>query len=68
MAIIGKLILLIGLTALTYVWFQNPVSSLPEISTFTKGDEQILEEAFKNQRSNLQVEGQGIVTKLLADD
>ncbi|WP_199302688.1 DUF3465 domain-containing protein [Oscillatoria sp. FACHB-1406] len=33
-----------------------------------KGNEQVLQDAFQNRRTNIQVESQGVVTKILSDD
>jgi hypothetical protein len=62
-----KLLLLIVLITFTYGYIQNQSIAIAG-SILTPGKEQILKSAFENQRSNVQVEGKGIVVKILADD
>lgn len=62
-----KLLLLIVLITFTYGYLQNQPITIAG-SILTPGKEQILKSAFENQRSNVQVEGKGIVVKILADD
>jgi hypothetical protein len=45
----------------------NPVA-ISGFSALMPGKEQVLKDAFENKRSNIQVKGQGIVVKILADD
>lgn len=57
--------LLIAVLAYGYVqdqWFSFPWSSP------SAADNSVLEEAFANRQSNIQVQGEGIVTKTLKDD
>ncbi|MGB3534445.1 MAG: DUF3465 domain-containing protein [Microcoleaceae cyanobacterium] len=63
-----KILLLITLTTAAYFYIQSGEFSVPVISQTTPGSEQILEDAFDNRRSNIQVKGQGTVIRILADD
>jgi hypothetical protein len=73
-----NLLILIAFIAGAYGLFESREVVLPGLAEATNsskqnsgeqnGSEQILEDAFENQRSNLQVEGQGIVTRILTDD
>lgn len=55
------------LITFTYGYIQKqPIAIAGSILTPSK--EQVLKSAFENQRSNVQVEGKGIVVKILADD
>jgi hypothetical protein len=62
-----KLLFLMVLITFTYGYIQKqPIAIAGSILTPSK--EQVLKSAFENQRSNVQVEGKGIVVKILADD
>jgi hypothetical protein len=62
-----KLLFLMVLITFTYGNIQKqPIAIAGSILTPSK--EQVLKSAFENQRSNVQVEGKGIVVKILADD
>lgn len=63
-----KILLLIVLITAAYFSIQSGEVSVPGLAQPTNGSEQLLEDAFENRRSNLQVKGQGIVIKILADD
>jgi Protein of unknown function (DUF3465) len=42
--------------------------SLPSFSSWTQSDNSILQRAYNNRQSNLQVQGEGVVLKILSDD
>jgi hypothetical protein len=63
-----KFLLFIAVITAAYLFIQSGEFSDPGISEPTPGSEQLLEDAFDNRKSNLQVKGQGIVIKILADD
>ncbi len=63
-----KFLLLIALITAAYFFIQSGDFSVPGLSEPTNGSEQLLEDAFENRRSNLQVKGQGIVIRILTDD
>ena len=65
-----KILVLILSLALTYGCSQTTAvdSSLEISASSTKGGEEVLVDAFENKRSNVQVESQGIVIKVLSDD
>jgi len=62
-----KLALFVVIAVLAYGYVQDQGVSLPWQSP-TTGTDSTLQDAFANQQSNVQVKGQGIVTKLLKDD
>ena len=68
MSVVRKFLLSIILIASAYGYIQNTAVPLPVLSASIEGNNQLLEDAFKNQRSNFQVKGEGIVIKLLSDD
>lgn len=67
-----KLLFLIVAAACLYIGYleKNPAPRREaiEFTAATSQSDQILADAFQAQRSDLQVTGQGIVTKLLPDD
>ena len=63
-----KFLLLFLLVTAAYGFIQSTEVSIPALSESTSSSEQLLEDAFENQRSDFQVEGQGTVIKLLPDD
>jgi Protein of unknown function (DUF3465) len=63
-----KLLILILLIASFYGTIPSQPIYFAGFSVLAKENQQVLEEAFTNQRSNIQVEGQGIVIKILTDD
>jgi hypothetical protein len=67
-----KLLILVWLVASFTVCIQTPAVSLAEVSVLTKENKQVkqdaIQDAFTNHKSNIQVKGQGIVVKILADD
>lgn len=63
-----KLLILILLIASFYGAIQSQPSSFVGFSVLANENQQVLEEAFTNQRSNIQVKGEGIVIKILTDD
>lgn len=63
-----KILVLIVLTTAVYGLIQSGDFSLIGLSELTHNSEQLLDNAFKNHRSNFQVEGQGIVIRILPDD
>jgi Protein of unknown function (DUF3465) len=67
-----KLLMLIWFVASFSGYIQTPAISLTEVSALTSGNKQVeqdvIQDAFANHRSNIQVKGQGIVVKILADD
>jgi len=63
-----KLLVLIALMLAASGGFQSTAAASPELLRLSKGSEQILSDAFENRRSNIQVEGQGSVIRLLPDD
>ena len=63
-----KLVFLIVIAALAYGFFQDRGIYLPGLSSWSRGTESSLQEAYDNRQSDIQLAGEGIVTKILADD
>jgi hypothetical protein len=63
-----RLLILIVLAAAIYGLIQTSDVSIFDRSGTHHGSEQLLEQAFKNQKSNFQVEGEGEVIRILPDD
>jgi hypothetical protein len=63
-----KIVFLIVIAALAYGFVQDRGIYLPGISSWTRGTESSLKEAYDNRQSDIQLAGEGIVTKILADD
>lgn len=64
----GKFLVLMALVAATAGYIESAAIASPQVAVAAKGSEQVLADAFKNRRSNLQVQGQGTVIRLLSDD
>ena len=64
-----RLLLALVLIAAAYGGYAElyPARPGPDAQASTRGDE-VLAEAYAAQRSDVQVQGQGVVTKVLADD
>lgn len=62
-----KLALFIVIAALVYGYVQDQGHSLPWSASPTSYNN-VLEDAFANQQSNVQVRGEGVVTRVLQDD
>lgn len=63
--------LILFLTIITLAYFSVPQAirtPLAEQPTTSLNSDQILAQAYESQRSNLFIEGRGIVTRVLADD
>jgi hypothetical protein len=63
-----KLVYVIVLAALAYGFVQDRGILLTGISSWTRGTESSLQDAYDSRQSDIQVAGEGIVTKILADD
>lgn len=64
-----KLILLAVAVALIYGFVHEKGISIPiSISLSSQSTDSTLQKAYKNRQNNLQVQGKGVVTKLLRDD
>ncbi len=68
MKFLRKLLILITLIELACGSTKMTPVSNAELSPLIKNNKQLSENAFKTQNSNAQVEGQGTVIKILADD
>ncbi|MFK7844518.1 MAG: DUF3465 domain-containing protein [Rhodothermales bacterium] len=63
-----KLLFLIGLVIAFFIVSRGGYDSTPENATATEIDTQQIKAAFDNQQSDVQVAGEGIVSRLLSDD
>ena len=63
-----KFALLIVVIALVYGYVHEQGISIPRLGSPGSGTESTLQEAYRSQRSDLQVQGKGTVTKVLRDD
>lgn len=63
-----KLILLVLAVVLICGFVQAQDTSIPEFSTWSQSADSTLQNAYKNRQSDLQVRGEGVVTKILRDD
>lgn len=62
-----RLFLLIVIAGLTYGYIQDHGLSLPGLSSSSSADS-ALEDAYNDRRSDVQVKGEGTVTRILSDD
>jgi hypothetical protein len=63
-----KLVFLIVIAALAYGSFQDRGINLPGLSSWFRSADSTLQNAYDNRQSDIQLAGEGIVTKILADD
>ena len=63
-----KLLFLVVFAVLIYGYFQGQDNSKPDFSLRTQSTDSTLQNAYNNKQSDLQVQGEGIVTKILPDD
>ena len=63
-----KYLVLILVAIVAYGYLQERGVSLPGVSSWNQNAESTLRDAYDNRQSDIQVQGEGIVTKILADD
>jgi hypothetical protein len=63
-----KLLFLVVIAVLSYGYIQGQGFSIPGFSLWTQSAESTLQNAYSNKQSDLQVRGEGVVTKILSDD
>jgi hypothetical protein len=63
-----KLLLIAVAAALIYGYLSHQGVSIPEFSLWTQSADKILQKAYNDRQSDLQVQGAGVVTKILPDD
>lgn len=63
-----KYLFLAVIVLLAYGAIQERGVSLPGGSSSTQNDDLVLQQALKNRQSDLQVQGEGVVIKILPDD
>ena len=63
-----KYLFLAVIALLAYATIQELGVSLPGRSSSTQNDDLVLQQALKNRQSDLQVQGEGVVIKILPDD
>ena len=68
MKYLKKLLLLVIFLVFAYALVQELGVSIPDFSLWTQSTDSTLQNAYNSRQSNLQVQGEGIVTKILRDD
>jgi hypothetical protein len=63
-----KIVILIIITVLGYGYIQEKGFSLPGMSSWSNGSGSTIQTAYNNKQSDLQVRGEGVVTRVLPDD
>jgi len=63
-----KYLFLALIAVLAYGYIQERNMPLPFLSSKTQNDDSVIQQAYNNRQSDLQVQGEGVVTKLLRDD
>ena len=63
-----KYIFLAVIAVLAYGYVQERGVSLPSFSSWTQSDDSVLQQAYNNRQSDLQVQGEGVVITILSDD
>lgn len=63
-----KLVILIIIAILGYAHTREQGISIPGLSTWNNSSDTDIQTAYDNRQSNLQVQGEGIVKRVLADD
>lgn len=63
-----KFIFLAVVALLVYAAIQERGISRPDLSSSTQNDDSVLQQAYDNRQSDLQVHGEGVVVKVLPDD
>ena len=63
-----KFALLLVVIALVYGYVQEQGITIPSLGSLSRNPASSLQEAYRNQRSDLQVQGAGMVTNVLRDD
>ena len=66
--LLGPVISVIVIAILAYGFIQKQGFSLPGLSSWSRGADSTLQNAYDNRQSDIQLAGEGIVTKILADD
>ncbi len=65
---IKRLLLVAVAIALAYGFVQERHIAIPFLTEWTQGSGTATQKAYRNRQSDLQVRGEGVVTKVLADD
>lgn len=63
-----KLLFLVVAAALAYGVIQERNLSLPDLASWSQGANGTLQAAYDNRQSGIQVQGRGVVTRILPDD
>lgn len=63
-----KLLFLVIAVVIAYGFVREQGLSIPALSQWSRGSDSALQAAFKNRQSDLQVQGEGVVTRILPDD
>ena len=63
-----KIVFLIIAVVLGYGYVQEKHVSIPSMSSWSAGSDSTIQKAYNNRQSDLQVQGVGVVTRVLPDD
>lgn len=63
-----KLLFLVVVAALAYGVIQERNLSVPDLASWSQGADGTLQSAYDNRQSGIQVQGRGVVTRILPDD
>lgn len=63
-----KYLVLILVAIVAYGYLQERGVSLPGVSSWNQNAESTLRDAYERRQSDIQVQGEGVVTRILADD
>jgi uncharacterized protein DUF3465 len=63
-----KYLFIAVIAILAYGYVQERNITVPFFSSWSQSDDSVLQQAYNNRQSDLQVEGEGVVIKILPDD
>jgi len=63
-----KYLLIAVIAVLAYGYIQERNNTFPFFSSWSQSDDSVLQQAYNNRQSGLQVQGEGVVIKILSDD
>ena len=63
-----KYLLIVVIVVLAYGYIQERNNTFPFFSSWSQSDDSVLQQAYNNRQSGLQVQGEGVVIKILSDD
>jgi Protein of unknown function (DUF3465) len=63
-----KILFLVFISALAYGFVREQGISIPALSQWSRGSDSALQAALENKQGDVQVQGEGVVSRLLPDD